>query len=557
MPSHSFANTETLMPDMEMLDAPDVEITGIRPCRTSSSYLLNNSTQGKQRPSLNSTHPRRRGRLQSRQRAGQSKGKIVASQCPRPLSEEPEIQILENPIARHFPVSQTKIVRGDLDGLTSARRLNRIAANSPQVINEDDEAAAEDFASQDLIEDCLRSLVISSPNDSASQGPKETPDRLRSRVETTHNEPKLRKGMTVELHNGSFLWIDSVREDCRVLVTIKGYRLERDTYCGSRLPDRRLNELVWINEVDEEGYRAGLESILHEKQVSEVKRVRKVIYTNRPWSEFSFHNRPSMSGSDQARFNHTTIEHNGELYCRWKYVQVNTKFKADAEARLTLLTEDEAEGKGRFEASKIRRMWRGGREPVPGGSAAKPIFDVDSETTAVFQQYTLGDSFCGAGGVSRGAIQAGLKVAWGFDGDDVAIESHKKNFEEYGTMSLTKKDSEFIELIKVRAGDYYVDIAHYSPPCQPFSSANHNKNEERDFANQKALFSLYHLTNILKPRIATIEETAGLMHRHVQWFDTLIHIFTSLDYSIRWRMVRCQDFGIPQSRVRLILTAAA
>jgi 16S rRNA G966 N2-methylase RsmD len=488
----------------------------------------------------------------------QDEGETNGYISPAPSNEEPEMQTLDAAIALNFPPFK-KFEIGPDDILNEAafvQWLNQGSVNTPLEINEDDGAIVEAFVTEDDIVDHLRSLLISQPGESLLDTAQETswaPELVANTV-----KPKgldLHTGVTVELHNGSFLWIDTVREDAWGQVTIRGYRLVRDGYCGSRLPDGRVNELVWINEVDEEGHRAGLESVLYETKASDVKRIREVIYTNCPWPKVSFKDDLRAMGRNVPTA--TEPKDNGKLYCRWKYIQVSSRLKTDTEACLTLLKGQEAIGRGRLEASAVRKAWRGGKEPIPGGSSTKRTWDVDMEKETSVPQYSLGDCFCGAGGISRGAIQAGLHVVWGFDNDKEAIEAHENNFQEHRTKSLRMNDAQFIDLIKKKPKEHRVDIAHYSPPCQPFSSANHNKNIEGDYRNQKALFSLHHLTEVLKPRIATIEETAGLMHRHKRWFDTLINIFTSIGYSIRWKIVRCQDHGIPQTRVRLLLTAAA
>ena len=497
-------------------------------------------------------------RAQPHRKADQ--GPITAYLCPESSGQEQDVQILNTAIARNFPVYRnSKIGPGDyLDDAAFDQWMKVNSPRSLQEINEEDEAAVEDFAEEDFIVSHLRELVISSSTGPSSSPVRKTTWQQRnSNLDTLKNRVlDLRKDVTVELHNGSFLWIQSVQRNFWGPITIRGYRLARDGYCGSRLPDGRLNELVWINEINEEGRRAGLESALHEEQITDVKRVREVIYTNCPWPEFSCY------GEAQRALNGNMIDdaktrENGRLCCRWKYVQVNSRLRTDAEACLSLLSEEEAVGIGALEASVVQREWQGYKGKIPGGSSKKAVFNVETGKTTFLQQYNLGDCFCGAGGISRGATQAGLQVAWGFDEDAPAIGAHAENFAKYGTKSLELNDAQFIQLLKDKPGEYSVDIAHYSPPCQPFSSANHNKNVDKDFTNQKALFSVQDLTELLKPRIATIEETAGLMHRHQQWFDTLINIFSSLSYSIRWKIVRCQDHGIPQTRVRLLLMAAA
>ena len=103
---------------------------------------------------------------------------------------------------------------------------------------------------------------------------------------------------------------------------------------------------------------------------------------------------------------------------------------------------------------------------------------------------------------------------------------------------------------------FIVDILHMSPPCQPFSPAHTVPSEIQDEINQAALFSVWHLLQKIKPRIATIEETEGLVNRHIDWFHALINIFICNGYSVRWKVVRCQDYGVPQQRKRLFIIAA-
>jgi 16S rRNA G966 N2-methylase RsmD len=513
---------------------------------------LGNSSVGASR---SRSAPRSRPRF--RRQADQGQSQASPYLFSEPSSQEPDVQILDSKITAVFPAfTNSKLCPGDyLDDAAFEKMMSSCAPHSNQEINEDDDAAVEDFAEEEYLVDHLRSLVISLPTENLSNSARKTTWKASVDPDVV-KQLNLRKGVTVELQNGSFLWIDSVRENSWRAIALRGYKLVRDGYCGAKLPSGRTNELVWVNEIDEEGHGAGLESVIHEVQVSDVKRARQIFYTNCPWPICSY-DESKESGRNRGPPNDAIALEHGKLYCRWKYNEVKSRLKTDAEACLTMLSEKEAIGVGGLEASVVRQVWREDKGPRPGGSSVRSAFDVETGETISFPQYNLGDCFCGAGGISRGATQAGLQVAWGFDDNEEAIKTHAENFSAYGTRSLKLKDGEMIDRIKANPGKYKVDIAHYSPPCQPFSSANHNKNAERDFANQKALFSLHDLTRLLKPRIATIEETAGMMHRHKQWFNALIHIFTNLGYSVRWKIVRCQEHGIPQSRVRLILMAAA
>jgi DNA (cytosine-5)-methyltransferase 1 len=100
--------------------------------------------------------------------------------------------------------------------------------------------------------------------------------------------------------------------------------------------------------------------------------------------------------------------------------------------------------------------------------------------------------------------------------------------------------------------DIMVDILHFSPPCQTFSSA-HTISSANDDANEACIFSTRELLARVKPRIATMEETSGLKDRHKEFLYATIHNFVDLGYSIRWKLLSCQDFGVPQKRKRLVI----
>lgn len=62
----------------------------------------------------------------------------------------------------------------------------------------------------------------------------------------------------------------------------------------------------------------------------------------------------------------------------------------------------------------------------------------------------------------------------------------------------------------------------------------------------------------MRPRLVTLEQTYGLTHdRHAPFFNALIQAFTSNGYSVQWRIVPLVNYGLPQTRKRLIMIGAA
>ena len=165
------------------------------------------------------------------------------------------------------------------------------------------------------------------------------------------------------------------------------------------------------------------------------------------------------------------------------------------------------------------------------------------------RRYTFGDCFSGAGGMSRGAVSAGLRINWAFDFNLEACQNYQKNF--FGTPIYNIWANQFSEA----KGDYKVDICHLSPPCQFFSDAHTIQGKDDDM-NTASLFAIFNLLEKAKPRIVTLEQTSGLIRRHPIFFNAVINMFTSRGFSVRWKVMNCADFGLPQRRTRLFVMAS-
>lgn len=165
---------------------------------------------------------------------------------------------------------------------------------------------------------------------------------------------------------------------------------------------------------------------------------------------------------------------------------------------------------------------------------------------------------CGSGGATLGAKLAGLKIVFGVDWDSEAGKTWRRNFRE-GARHFEMSIGDFVGLKpdKLEELAVRVDVLHLSPPCQVFSPA-HTREGRNDFENLTAITSIEESVKRIRPRLVTMEETFGLLHpRFYQAFNGAIHAFTSLGYSVSWRVVNLEDFGIPQKRRRLIIQAAA
>ena len=139
------------------------------------------------------------------------------------------------------------------------------------------------------------------------------------------------------------------------------------------------------------------------------------------------------------------------------------------EYAIEYLTYEEADEGSRVTSATLRTQWRGrtipfGEAEIPATSSATSLIDLTDEGT---RTYTFGDAFCGAGGLSCGAREAGLSIRWAFDLSTHAVTTYGRNFpgvllENASIYDFLTNDDEFLR----------VDVLHCSPPCQPFSPAH-------------------------------------------------------------------------------------
>jgi DNA (cytosine-5)-methyltransferase 1 len=191
--------------------------------------------------------------------------------------------------------------------------------------------------------------------------------------------------------------------------------------------------------------------------------------------------------------------------------------------------------------SLIERTMSSGQFPQYGSIRCPSPSESTPRTRSPGQMLTYGDAFCGAGGTTRGAFMAGLRVRWGFDFSKHACETWRANFPNARCYPMTAH--QFVQLAQRAARKGFpevmkVDILHLSPPCQYFSDA-HTVNGKDDEINTASLFAVRDVIEVAKPRVVTLEQTFGITRAKFMWYlSALIQMFTSLDFSVRWAVVR-------------------
>lgn len=161
------------------------------------------------------------------------------------------------------------------------------------------------------------------------------------------------------------------------------------------------------------------------------------------------------------------------------------------------------------------------------------------------------DLFCGAGGLTHGFVLEGLPVAAGIDLDPACrlpYESNNKaKFIEKDIAQITIKDLEKLY------GDADVKILAGCAPCQPFSTYAQRYSLDGDH-KWGLLYEFARLIEGLQPDIVTMENVPTIAKHSV--FDDFIEMLGKLEYEVWYGVVDSSQYGVPQTRKRMVLLAS-
>lgn len=162
------------------------------------------------------------------------------------------------------------------------------------------------------------------------------------------------------------------------------------------------------------------------------------------------------------------------------------------------------------------------------------------------------DLFCGAGGLSEGLRQAGFDVRAGSDFNEAAGATFERTHGDAKFLGGPIQDlavNDFLHSAKLRVGE--LDVLTGGPPCQAYSVYNHKRgmNDERS-----TLFREYlRIVEGLMPRWVVMENVTGITSAgNGAALRAIVEGFTSLGYRIEWRVLRAEQYGVPQERRRFV-----
>ena len=164
------------------------------------------------------------------------------------------------------------------------------------------------------------------------------------------------------------------------------------------------------------------------------------------------------------------------------------------------------------------------------------------------------DLFCGIGGLSHGLIKEGLDVVAGIDNDDTC----KFGYEYNNRAKFIHKDildvseNEINRLFGEK--DKTIRVLVGCAPCQPFSKLTFEKVTKRKL---KPLERFAHLIETTLPDIVSMENVRDLANTEkYSTFKDFLDTLKNNGYEYSYEVVNVSDYGVPQSRKRLVLLAS-
>ena len=208
--------------------------------------------------------------------------------------------------------------------------------------------------------------------------------------------------------------------------------------------------------------------------------------------------------------------------------------------------------------------------------------------------FTFIDLFAGAGGLSEGFIQAGFEPVAHVEADPAAAFTLRTR-EAYYRLKLMGLSSKYDDYLagKLSRSELYAfsheptrvinatigqegldaifqnvdslirgrkpDLIVGGPPCQAYSLVGRARSELKMVGDKRNYLFLYYAAFLkrYKPRYFVFENVVGLLSAREnggrRYLDMMLSLFKDAGYSVEWKVLSAEKFGVPQKRKRVIL----
>lgn len=165
------------------------------------------------------------------------------------------------------------------------------------------------------------------------------------------------------------------------------------------------------------------------------------------------------------------------------------------------------------------------------------------------------DIFSGVGGLSEGMHQADFQTQIAFEIDEIASKAYRLNHPKTNVITKDIRQVSIAEIKRSLKGKK-IHLLAGCPPCQGFSSIRRlNKEKPVDDERNNLIMEYVRLVKSLKPYTIMMENVPGLVNYDL--FHKALKILKEAGYKwIDFKVVNVKDYGVPQSRKRLVLVGS-
>ena len=160
------------------------------------------------------------------------------------------------------------------------------------------------------------------------------------------------------------------------------------------------------------------------------------------------------------------------------------------------------------------------------------------------------DIFSGAGGLSLGAVMAGLDIRFAVEKDRSAADTYIYNHPDTTMLCGDIHDINPQEHVNE---DDHVFIVFGGPPCQGFSLSN-TKTRNNENENNHLFTEFVRFVRDLNPEWFLFENVEGFVHfENGETLRAVEQCFRNLGYDVEPNVLVASDYGVPQHRNRFIM----
>lgn len=162
------------------------------------------------------------------------------------------------------------------------------------------------------------------------------------------------------------------------------------------------------------------------------------------------------------------------------------------------------------------------------------------------------DLFCGAGGLTHGFVLEGLPVVAGIDMDPACRFPYEAN----NNAKFIERDISKVSASELSSlfGNADLKILAGCAPCQPFSTYAQRYDLNAKDGKWGLLYEFARLAEGTDPDVITMENVPSVAKHEV--FNDFVATLRRLGYNVWFDVVDCSQYGVPQTRKRMVLLAS-